>query len=555
MRKVLPQTCLRLLSSPEGFFTTHGFRPARVVQASAGVALMFMASVSLAQHGVTPSSPIDPSKVIVKVAAVTHRFPPRSVLGTGFCLTSDCGFVVTSYHIATAANLQPVVGGERVVETDLATGPADQGAVGNKFLRPTVGHAMKYTPVRDLAILRMAQALAKTGMHGIDFYQQQLQYGQAVEIVGFTQGSRSVPDDRKLARFACTFIDESDDGLLEFKCGRSQDGEQIGPGESGGLVIDRVTQKAVGVLEWGGATQNNLAIAVPIWSLADFVAKFEPDVYTDLFSNDMYRSGGATIPSRGINVNLVLPDTHVPSDLSAPTLAPAGVPAGLLGGTTEEPPEIQRLRAKAQELAHGIQNFVATQTLSQNGGKNPGSWSQYEVTMVDGRDTYRLLPSGKRNLSRLPFPPSLSGVVIGREWADLPHSLGTNTELKLRRSQDKVENSRHIQVFSYRADIDDEVCKLTTVLNPGIVHITKSGPVACSGEVWTDDDLNILRITEDLVPPSGAKWSHDHTIITYGWLKEPGEAPKLVPATESFQSEYQHIVYWCKSVFADYREF
>jgi len=82
------------------------------------------------------------------------------------------------------------------------------------------------------------------------------------------------------------------------------------------------------------------------------------------------------------------------------------------------------------------------------------------------------------------------------------------------------------------------------------------GTVACSGDVWTDEDMNILRISEDLeLPPSKTRWRNLHAVVLYGWLKKPGEEPTLIPVSISMQAEFDKRVYWCKAQFTDYQEF
>jgi S1-C subfamily serine protease len=551
--RVLLRASPRWLCGFTGFPAARSAQKTRVSWVSVCTVFVIFNSVSAAQKSDTVSS-LDPGKVITKIAAVERRFPMKAVLGTGFCLTADCGLVVTSYHVAALANLPPTVSGEKVGESDLATGPNDDGAVANRFFDPSTGHAMKYAPIRDLAIFRMSRPLAKTGMHGIRFYSQQLEYGQVVDIFGFADDSAPVLSERKLARFVCTFVRESSDGLLEFNCGLSQNGEPIGPGESGGIVVDRKTQQAVGVLEGVGTARDSIAIAIPVWSLASVVSKFQPEAYRDLFSSELYRPSSVSIPFEGINVEPVLPEAYVPDpgDAASPL---ASVPTGLLQSRKEEPPEIQRLRTKAQELADGMENFIAVQTLSQGGENTKVSRSQYEISVIDGHERFRQYPEGNRELSSLPVPQS-EGLVIGGEWAELPNLVGTKLGLKVWQANDRSENGHNIKVFLYRGATEDHVCGFRTTTDFGLFQYTSIRPLACSGEVWTDDDMNILGISEDLVPSaSAATWKNLHLVVAYGWLKEPGEPPKLVPTSELLQGELSHKGYWCKAIFTNYREF
>src|SRR5262249_42056054 len=83
--------------------------------------------------------------------------------------------------------------------------------------------------------------------------------------------------------------------------------------------------------------------------------------------------------------------------------------------------------------------------------------------------------------------------------------------------------------------------------------INKDIDVACYGEVWTDENSNILRMSEHYELPG--TWQDYHAVITYGWLQRRHEDALLVPLTISTQAEYKHQLYWCRGHFADYHVF
>src|SRR3954463_802831 len=57
------------------------------------------------------------------------------------------------------------------------------------------------------------------------------------------------------------------------------------------------------------------------------------------------------------------------------------------------------------------------------------------------------------------------------------------------------------------------------------------GTVPCHGEVWTDSELNIFRISEQMeMPPQSGVQSYSITIL-YGWLRHDRLAARLVPAS------------------------
>jgi hypothetical protein len=82
--------------------------------------------------------------------------------------------------------------------------------------------------------------------------------------------------------------------------------------------------------------------------------------------------------------------------------------------------------------------------------------------------------------------------------------------------------------------------------------------VACQGEVWTDENLNILRITEnEELPIEKTKWQKLHAAVTYGWLEQQTKEPRLVPTDIYLQAEFSGDgkTYWCRGRFSNYRMF
>jgi hypothetical protein len=66
--------------------------------------------------------------------------------------------------------------------------------------------------------------------------------------------------------------------------------------------------------------------------------------------------------------------------------------------------------------------------------------------------------------------------------------------------------------------------------------INKIVTVACYGEVWTDENTNIIGMFEYHKLPG--KWRDDQSVVTYGWLLRANEIPRLTPVTISTQAEF-----------------
>ena len=472
-----------------------------------------------------------PESVVVKITKIRVGFPLKMEMGTGFCLNSNCDLVATNYHVVALAGLQFKIKGQGVLEKYLATGPDDDGAVWNKPLDDSTGPPTKYTPVRDLAIFKLNRPLESKGMRGIGLYPYQLQEGQEVDIYAYPSNDRPlVVGLRKLTRFSCVFVLETSDGQLEFRCELSAAGRPIRPGASGGIVVDRKTQQTVGILRGVVIDENNLAIAVPIWSLADFLFKVHPEAYAKLFPVQVYRSQGTNASS----TEPILPDAYLHGEVREPVQAAPEVSPGTIQRRPQESPTIVLLRNKAQSLADNMKNFIAVERLSFGSGETPSALSQYEIRVIDGDPKFRAYPAGRQELSRLPFPKQIPAVEVGSEWSDLPDMVGTSLGLKMAQVEDIFVDGRRVQVFRYRGQVEDHACKFRSSMNYLFFQHDWVGTVACSGDVWTDEDMNILRISEDLaLPPSKTRWRNLHAVVLYGWLKKTGEEPTLIPVSIS----------------------
>jgi hypothetical protein len=445
--------------------------------------------------------------------------------GTGFCLDLECRLIGTNYHVAVVIRPRKIKGDE-VIQRYLATGPDDEDATVNDGLSVA---PMRFTLSRDLAIFELHHPLPH--YHGITFSLNDLQIGQQVDIYAYPK--ESINPIRSLVQFHGVFKGEMTTGLLAFDYSLS-DGNAIRPGASGGLVVDSKTRQIVGVLSEVARNGEAIALAVPIQSLADFVSKVQPWLAPSIFP-----SKGAISPtSTDLYPKLVLP--------------PA---AESLQHRSDEPGEVKVLREKAQLLADSMRNFVAVQTFAwgSGGGSVAVAVAEYEVQVVDGYQRFREYPDGKKEFDGAPFPPLGTAISPGGEWSGLPQMVGKAPRLKIHQAADVVVNERRMKVFQYRAEFEDGVCAFKSFADFGFFTITKTATVDCYGEVWTDEDTNLLRISEHL---EHFKWWKDYqTVVTYGWLRRTDEAPRLIPLTIYTQAEQHKKIHWCRGLFTNYRVF
>src|SRR6266568_4471760 len=122
----------------------------------------------------------DLSKTVLPLTQLKLLGPSAELkFATGFCLTEDCRFVGTNYHVAMMAQIRKIKG-DRVIHRYMATGPDDDGATNNDG--PSA-NPMKYNPGRDIAIYELRYPLPH--YHGIPFSLNDLQLGQEVDIYAY----------------------------------------------------------------------------------------------------------------------------------------------------------------------------------------------------------------------------------------------------------------------------------------------------------------------------------------------------------------------------------
>jgi hypothetical protein len=457
--------------------------------------------------------------------------------GTGFCLDAACRFIVTNYHVAMTTRAHKIKG-EKIIQRYFATGPNDNGATAN--LLPN-GDVLPFAKGRDLAIFELRRSLSHH--HGFPFSLDELQVGQEAEIYGYPNGI--INPIRKLTRFPATFKAPTTSGLLAFEYQLSSDKPIRVRGASGGIVVDRKTEKILGIL---CGTTETMALAVPVQTLADFVSKVQPFLAQKIFPTTK-------------NVSPVSADLY-PKFMPPPDHNPRFLPLHFDGlqHRPEEPPEVKLLRSKAQFLADSMRNLISVQSFAWGSGdKEPAAQAEYQVRDIDGLQRFREYPDGSKELEQPPYPRLNAWVLPADEWSKLPKMVGTEFRLKVRQATDVVVNEQRTKVFQYYASVEDNLCPIEPVDDYGLFKISKIVAVACFGEVWTDENTNIIRISEHMDLSDKLKayrgWEDTEVVLTYGWVKLADEPPRLVPLTIFAEARDKKHVYWCRGQFTDYQLF
>lgn len=494
----------------------------------------------------SPAAEIDLSNVIVPITDVKPDFSlnllrsfvpevgAKASFGTGFCLDPECSFIVTNYHVAAMARPKKIKG-DPVIWRYLDTGSEDDRAT----LNMAGGQPMIYSVNHDLALFKLWKPLRHH--HGLGYSLDELEIGQPVDIYAYPLEGINV--FRKLLRFPGTFQGPTQSGLLAFSYQPAGE-NRISGGASGGIVVDRKSSQIVGILSGAGNSKAPIAVAVPTQSLVEFVSRVQPFLANRIFPSSK----------------------EVPPSAFAGDLYPEFVPPHVdaLQHRPKEPEDITQLRSKAQTAADAMENFIAVGTFDWGSGNNEPlvAGEQYEIRVIDGEQRFRKYPDGKKELAGLPILHFAGGgsVYLVGQWANLLRMVGTEYRLKIHRAADAVAHGRRIRVFQYYASSEDGLCSFQP-FDDYLAFIVKAKITypPCYGEVWTDEDTNIIRMSENYDLSAHLRdykgWTTSQTVLTYGWTAKPDQPRQLVPWTFFVQGQNGRHVYWNRGSFRNYQEF
>lgn len=465
------------------------------------------------------ASSFDPSKTVLAVHELKLF---RAAFGTAACLDAKCRFLLTNAHVAMLAS-PGAIHGDPVVQKLLATGPHDDGAV----MESEEGGEVTYNPLRDLAIYELVRPMK--GFQGMPFSLKPLTEGDQVEIIAFPGRTIGMTDFyRKLTTWQATYFADNLNGCLLFKYEVSDTGGNIRPGSSGGIVVRNGA--IVGILR-GIMRSELIAEAVPISSLEEFLAKVNPYLHAQLFPQ-------ATAVE--------------PASLDAfPPWTTAPATPGVLERRTAEPDDVQRVRAKAQELYDSMKYLMAHQFVSWSQGGPPKMEAEYDLKVRDGDEVFT---DGKHEYAgEIPFPHINGWVGPEDLWLTAPRYANNDLSLRIRHSGLTTVNNKPIDVYQWQAPgPESKFCELDDISPFPFLRHDTIFDVGCSGEIWLSAGGDIVRISERFDRPM-RKWSHYESIVVYGRVVLNGES-HLVPTTISTRVQYgRSKMFYCDSIFSNYK--
>lgn len=467
------------------------------------------------------ASPIASAAQTVVPITKLHFYGPLGniMFGSGFCLDPECRFIVTNYHVAEAMGKHLSIQHEPVVQRWLASGPNDEGATKDG-----------YNPLRDLAVVELEHSLSHRGFHGLPYNMDSvadLLVGQDVDIYAFPL---QLKPRRELQHFRGEYIGLHKDGLLVFSY--QPNPHRLRAGSSGGLVVDG-EGRVVATLARTAVNQNDV-LGVPVEVLSAFVSKIQPYLAARLFPKTAF------IPP-------VEPDFY-------PEWIPDR-PNGHLERHPVEPPDVQLLRAKAQEVIDGMHATIAVESYEWGKGSaanDPQAIAYYEVRTFDGYQHFRQYPDGKKEMDEVPWPPLMEAIDPGPAWSDVPDLVAKEYDLRIRRAPDIAWKGQALRVFQYHGATEDKVCTFDDQIDLGFMVHHHIESYDCSGEVWTDQSENIMRVSENYFMPNSR--TKVRLTVTYGWTDIGGKW-LIVPVTISMDTVDGSHIHWCRGQFTDYHQF
>lgn len=460
-------------------------------------------------------------RTVVPITKLHFHGPVESVnFGSGFCLDPECRFIVTNYHVAKAMGKHLSIQHESVVQRWLASGPNDEGATKEG-----------YNPKHDLAVVELEHGLNRRGFRGLPYNLEDVEdlvTGQDVDIYAYPLEPNG---ERKLQHFRGAYIGLNQEGLLIFSY-ESDPHRLLQGGSSGGLIVDGNGRVMAVLARY--VKRKDLVLGVPVDVLSAFVSKIQPYLAASLFPKTVF------IPP-------VEPDHY-------PEWVPDR-PNGDLESRPAESPDVQLLRANAQDVVDSMRFVIAVESYDWGKGSpvsDPQAIGYYEVKTFDGYQHFREYPDGKKEMREVPWPPLMEVIAPGAAWSDTAKLIAKESNLQVRRVPDIVWKGQRLRVFQYHGAKEDKVCVFDDQLDLGFMIHHHIESYDCSGEVWTDQDENLLRVSEEYYMPNS--WKKMRSIVTFGWTNIDGKR-LLVPVTSSMETVNGTHIYWCRGQFTDYRQF
>jgi hypothetical protein len=470
----------------------------------------------------------------VQRSAVQFTFPPRiqRVQGSGACIDEICSVVATAYHVqmlAGNANLG-VVGAHTKKVLSLAN-ESDT----NKSDVPAGNRVLCYNTANDVSFVYTKKPVRhKSGV----LYSYNFHVGQKVTVAGYYDHKFETKEARIIGANTPLII-----GSAQLKENLVLD-TYVNPGSSGSAVLDE-QGNLLGIIVLTGALHLSngdlpASVALPVRTIANALVKLDPALGSLIF-NDIPEEEPMPVQTTWVQYQ----EHDLPVDTSPVIPRLSAIPSDV-------PNSVVKLRAKSDAASRLMVNFVTTQCLVQGTQKPICD----ELSIVDGQQTFREI--GKNRTLGEPtrsFPIQKHGVWIQSDWTETAGEIADNLWV----FQGSV---RDYYLFTFKSVAEDDRCYWEEYPQGvplfGGGHPAWKGSVACSEEILTDKEFNVLFVFTELRPPDECLTQVVQTAIYYDWIKFEGlKSPILLPASERVVAKVlgQKDLWYTSVSWTDYKEF
>ena len=321
-------------------------------------------------------------------------------------------------------------------------------------------------------------------------------------------------------------------GLLAFSY--EPNAAHVRGGASGGLIVDS-RGRVMAVLAQNAVNAENLVMGVPIDVLSAFVSQIQPYLAARLFPKTIF------VPP-------------LEADFYPRWIPPR--PSGSLEHRPIEPPDVRLLRLKAQDVVNTMRSLISVESFEwgyDSAMSDPTDIGYYQVRTYDGYQHFREYPDGQKEMGEVPWPDDMTDVISpGNAWSSAPKLVAKQYDLRIRRVPDVVWKGQSLRVFQYLGAKEDKVCEFDDQTDYVVFVHHNIESYDCFGEVWTDQEENLIRISENYSMPNSR--SDLRLIVTFGWADIAGENVR-VPLTIWMQVVDKSHVDWCRGQFTNYQQY
>ncbi len=483
-------------------------------------------------------------------------FLGRSKFGTGLCLDVPCLHVLTNYHVSQYIGSGIKVEGEKVSNVQVVSGRNDDNAVDVVNVSDTA--SFKFNPDQDLSLLTLEEPLKNIFSKPV-FATYQPKIGQEVSTIARHENETDRQTGRIInvkisAKYSSHQATLSQlDHLLVSSPARG--------GNSGGIVYD-ADGLIIGIIyaqakEISPDSKGKMigALALPIINVSRFLKKENSALWAQLFCNgsECFDEEILKKDKNEVLKSSIAPVIPLPSPIE---IEPEEIRLDLSENLDPETYGlISKLKQNTEQHLSKMNNIFAEQYLEMWGDGKPKEIWRHEVAIFDGKQVFKEINvdgSFGEESTQLPFPKE--GIIPGDQWSALFRDI-LSSGVRINYQARNVFGNKTSYTFNYRASSQDGMCLFRERI--GKKENSWEGYVACSAQIITDQELNVIEITQELFPAKSRIVSFEKTTVRYGWVYfKENEHPLWLPLDIRVDARFNNgRKYYAYGVWKNYHRF